>query len=72
MNKSLKEQIDCARRELALRRNVYSGWIRKGQMTQAKADHEIECMAAIVERLETLQMLKEVGDEILRGERQSA
>ena len=72
MPKSLKELIDCARRELALRKNVYPGWIRKNQMTQAKADHEIECMAAIVERLETLQMLKEVGDEILGSERQSA
>jgi hypothetical protein len=55
MSKSFQEQLDCAKRELAMRRNCYPGWIgHKKWLTQAKADHEIACMGAIVETLATL------------------
>lgn len=50
--KSLAEQVACVKRELALRRNVYPGWVRNGKMTQAKADHEIECMADVLATVE--------------------
>lgn len=50
--KTLDEQLQAARRELAMRQRVYPGWVGKKRMTQEKADHEIECMKAIVETLE--------------------
>lgn len=49
---TLPDQIACARRELAMRRSAYPGWVRSGKMTQAKADHELACMAAIIDTLE--------------------
>ena len=63
---SLATQLNCARRELALRRSAYPGWIAKGKMTPAQADAEINAMAAIVETLEKLKLLEEVSEE-LRG-----
>jgi hypothetical protein len=53
--KSFQDQLDCAKRELTMRRNCYPGWIKaKKFLTQEKADHEIACMEAIVETLTTL------------------
>ena len=49
---SLPEQLDAAKRELALRRRTYPRWVSAGKMKQAKADHEIAAMAAIVGTLE--------------------
>lgn len=43
------EKLAAAERELALRRSVYPGRIRAGQMTVATARWEIEAMKAIVE-----------------------
>lgn len=57
--KTLTEQFDCARRELALRRNAYPRWVQSGRMAPDKAQHEIECMEAIVA---TLQKAKEADD----------
>lgn len=51
--KPLTDQLACAKRELALRRNVYPRWVqerRKG-WTPDKAKHEIDCMEAIVQTL---------------------
>lgn len=45
--------IACARRELALRRNVYPRFVGAGRMTQFKADDEIRDMEAIVKFLES-------------------
>lgn len=62
--KPLHEQVNAARRELAMRRNVYPKWIATGRMRQAAADHEIECMEAIVATLEKCLLLAEVGDQM--------
>lgn len=62
--KTIREQLDAARRELAMRHKVYPGWVRDRKMTAEKAAHETECMAAIVETLEQRQMLLEVSEEI--------
>ena len=60
----LTRQVACAKRELALRKNVYPKWIGT-RMTKAKADEEIATMEAIVATLEKCQMLKEVGDHMI-------
>ena len=44
-------QIECIRRELKLRRNVFPGRVRAGTMDQVTMDHEIACMEDILERL---------------------
>lgn len=62
--KTIAEQLDAAERELAMRRRVYPKWVQDQKMTQAKADHETECMASIVKTLETLKMLREVSEQM--------
>jgi hypothetical protein len=57
--KTLDEQIDCARRELAMRRTCYPKWIAQGRLKQEKAAHEIEAMESIVE---TLEQIKEAAE----------
>lgn len=66
--KSLADMLDAARRELAMRKSTYPKWVASGRMTQAKADHETECMSAIVERIEMLKLLAEVSEEMKRKE----
>lgn len=53
----LTTQLAAARRELAMRRNVYPKWVAGGRMTEAKAGVEIAAMAAIVETLSTFERL---------------
>jgi hypothetical protein len=48
---SMDDMIKCATRELAMRRRVYPKWVEQDRMTQDKADWEIECMEAIVNKL---------------------
>jgi len=43
-----REKLDCARRELAMRRSVYPRWVASGKMRQTDADREVATMAAIV------------------------
>lgn len=59
--KSLADMLDAARRELAMRRSSYPKLVAGGRMSQTKADHEIECMEGIVERIEMLKLLAEVS-----------
>ncbi len=58
---TLSDQLDAARRELALRRKAYPGWVRSGKMRPEKADHEIAAMAAICTTLHTCLLLQEEG-----------
>lgn len=48
----IDEQVACAKRELALRRNVYPKRVATGAMKQTEADKETARMAAIVATLE--------------------
>ena len=68
--KTLPEQLDCARREFALRRSAYPKWVAAGKMTQDKASHEVACMEAIVVTLEKLQDLAEVSEEMKAREQE--
>ena len=65
--KTLEEQLGAARRELALRRSAYPKWVRDGRMTQARADHETQCMEAIVATLEKLRHLEEASEQMRGG-----
>ena len=51
---SLADQMDCVRREIALRERAYPRWIAAGKMTQAKAGREIELMRRVLATLEGL------------------
>lgn len=53
--KTLTEQITCAKRELAMRQGCYPKWVAGKRLTQEKADHEIECMKAIIDTLERVR-----------------
>jgi hypothetical protein len=52
MTVALADQIKCARRELAMRKNVYPKWVAGGRMKQEAADKELAGMEAIVTGLE--------------------
>jgi hypothetical protein len=60
----LKDQLKCARRELAMRRRSFPKWVATGQMTADQAKHETDAMEAITETLEKQVMLEEVSIEI--------
>jgi len=63
---TLAEQLTAARRELAMRQRVYPNWVAVGKMKQEKADHELACMAAIVETIDKVKMLNDASDELAR------
>ncbi len=59
---TLDQQIQCVRRELALRKRVYPKWVKEGgRMTEREAEKEIAHMQAVHD---TLMKLKE-GDRLL-------
>jgi len=49
---SLQEMIDCAQRELEMRKKVYPGLIQSGRMKKFEADKERRRMKAIVQKLQ--------------------
>lgn len=44
----IKAQIACVEREIKMRERVYPRWVEAKRMTQAKADHELEAMKAVL------------------------
>jgi hypothetical protein len=52
---SLRDQIACVRRELALRERVYPSQIAAGKMKQAEADTELARMRAVLDTLEHVE-----------------
>jgi hypothetical protein len=46
---STEEKLICAQRELAARLRAYPKQVAAGRMTQSRAQHEVACMADIVE-----------------------
>jgi len=51
----IEKQIRCVKREIAKRSRFYPHWIKKGRMTQEKADKEIAEMTAVLRTLEEVQ-----------------
>ncbi len=44
---TLDAQIKCVRRELAMRKRLYPGWVMSGRMKAGAAEHEINCLQAV-------------------------
>jgi hypothetical protein len=53
---SLADQIAEAQRELALRKRLYPGWIKRGTLTEGQATYYLAAMQAIVQTLRQLDM----------------
>ena len=49
---TLRDEIECIKRELKLRRKVYPRWIATQRMAEGYANREIAVMEAILRRLE--------------------
>lgn len=60
----LAAQLACARRELAIRRNVYPSFIKSGRMTKEESAKEIAAMESICATLDKLRDLEAVSEEI--------
>lgn len=50
----LAEQIAEVRREIAMRERNYPGFVRRGLVTQARADQQLLLMRAVLTTLELL------------------
>ena len=53
---TLEEQIVEAQRELALRRQCYPGWVKRGTLDAGDAYYQLQAMAAIVRTLQRLDV----------------
>ena len=53
---TLEEQIAEARRELALRRQLYPAWVKSGKLDMTTAYYQLQAMEAIVRALEKLEV----------------
>lgn len=51
MSTSISEQVECVRREIRMRKQVYPRRVAAGQMQQADADRELACMQDVLETL---------------------
>ena len=51
---TIEQQIACVKREIAVRKSVYPKWVMSGRMKAEAADHEINCLIAVLRSLETL------------------
>lgn len=51
---TVRELVECARREVRMRERVYPAWVQRGRMTHGRARAETEGMKAIVSVLEQL------------------
>jgi antibiotic biosynthesis monooxygenase (ABM) superfamily enzyme len=59
------EKAKEARREVAMRRRVYPGWVSSGKLSPAAADRQIAVMQAIAEDYERQAMKEKPQGELL-------
>lgn len=52
---TIQDEITCVTREIVMRESVYPRRIAAGNMTQAKADHELGAMRAVLARLQRIK-----------------
>jgi len=52
---TLVAQIACVKREIAMCERVYPKWVQSGRMKAETADHEINCMTAVLGTLIGMQ-----------------
>lgn len=48
------DKLDCAARELKMRKRVYPRWVEERRMSKEEAAHQIACMEAIIEDMRIL------------------
>jgi hypothetical protein len=51
MTATIRDQIRCVEREIALRRRVYPRWVAEERMSQVVADGEVSTMEAVLATL---------------------
>jgi hypothetical protein len=51
MTATIRDQIRCVEREIALRRRVYPRWVAEERMSQVVADAEVATMEAVLATL---------------------
>lgn len=56
---SIERQIECVKREIAMRERVYPRWVQSGKMTKLVADDEIAAMKSALITLETAKQKKD-------------
>lgn len=56
---TLTQQVNAVRREIAMRKSVYTKQVARGAMTQATADFQIGCMIEVEKTLLNLINLRE-------------
>jgi hypothetical protein len=49
---SLDEQIASVEREVRLRERVYPRWVSLGKLNRSAAEHELDCMVAVLKTLQ--------------------
>ncbi len=50
-NFTTKQQIDCVKREIALRERCYPNWVAQKRLKPEAAEYEMGCMRSILEIL---------------------
>lgn len=70
---TLDEQVNCVRREIALRRNVYAKRIEAGKLTQEAATRELTLMQAVLVTLtvnypQALAKIRELQIQLAEGD----
>lgn len=59
---TLKQQINCIQREIALREKLYPDWVKQNKLKAETAEYELSCLRAVIE---TLKGAYALGQEIL-------
>ena len=54
----IPDQIAEVRRELAVRRRVFPGWVASGKLPRAEADRRVERLEAVLASLYELRALR--------------
>lgn len=49
---TIRKQIECVEREIAMRERVYPRWVAAGKMTSYRATQELETMRPVLATLE--------------------
>ncbi len=52
---SLIDQVASVKREIGFREKCYPRWVLEKKMSQAKSDHEIGCMKAVLAEIEGMR-----------------
>jgi hypothetical protein len=71
---TLTDQIDCVKREIAMRERVYPTWVDRRRMSQEQMDRELGRMRAVLRTLQALQselICKKCSEPRRRGRNES-